>query len=106
VCYVCVLCCVVRRYYMSPEMFSNQAYDYKSDVWALGCVLYEMATLDHPFDANSLQALGAKVGREAGGEGRREAGRERRRGCGRREVARRGRRVVGDSDASCLPNPH
>ena len=29
---------VVRRYYMSPEMFSSKPYDYKSDVWALGCV--------------------------------------------------------------------
>ena len=46
---------------MSPEIFSSRAYDYKSDVWSLGCVLYEMAALDHPFDAQTLQGLGMKV---------------------------------------------
>ena len=32
-------------YYLSPEVCLNQPYTFKSDVWALGCVLYEMATL-------------------------------------------------------------
>jgi len=36
---------------MSPELFKNQQYNFKSDIWALGCVLYEMATLKHAFDA-------------------------------------------------------
>lgn len=39
-------------YYMSPEIFTNQPYNHKSDVWALGCVLYEMTTLAHAFDAS------------------------------------------------------
>lgn len=46
---------------MSPEIFKNKPYSYKSDVWALGCVLYEMATLNHAFDANSLNGLASKI---------------------------------------------
>merc|ERR1712048_123986 len=48
-------------YYMSPELVKNKPYDYKSDVWALGCVLYEMTTLKHAFDANSLNGLAGKI---------------------------------------------
>jgi serine/threonine protein kinase len=44
-------------YYMSPELVNNESYSYKSDVWALGCVLYEMATLKHAFDAGNMCAL-------------------------------------------------
>ena len=36
-------------------------YNHKSDVWALGCVLYELATLKHAFDANSLSGLAGKI---------------------------------------------
>lgn len=32
-------------YYMSPEVCQNQPYAYQSDVWALGCILYEMCAL-------------------------------------------------------------
>lgn len=46
---------------MSPEIFQNKPYSYKSDVWALGCVLYEMTTLNHAFDANSLNGLAGKI---------------------------------------------
>jgi len=30
-------------YYASPEIWNDKAYDNKSDVWSLGCVIYEMA---------------------------------------------------------------
>ena len=46
---------------MSPELFKNQAYSYKSDVWALGCVLYEMCNLRHAFDAQSINGLAVKI---------------------------------------------
>lgn len=46
---------------MSPEIFKNKPYSFKSDIWALGCVLYEMTTLNHAFDANSLNGLATKI---------------------------------------------
>ena len=48
-------------YYMSPELMEGKAYGYKSDVWALGCVLYELATLKHAFDANDMNGLVMKI---------------------------------------------
>ncbi len=48
-------------YYMSPELFGNKPYNHKSDIWALGCVLYELATLRHAFDSTSLNGLAARI---------------------------------------------
>ena len=48
-------------YYMSPELCQNQPYTYKSDVWALGCVLYELCTLKYAFSANNLLGLAYKI---------------------------------------------
>uniref|UniRef100_UPI003AB0CE9F serine/threonine-protein kinase Nek4 n=1 Tax=Centroberyx gerrardi TaxID=166262 RepID=UPI003AB0CE9F len=44
-------------YYMSPELFSNKPYNHKSDVWALGCCVYEMSTLKHAFNAKDMNSL-------------------------------------------------
>jgi NIMA (never in mitosis gene a)-related kinase len=38
-------------YYASPEVWKDKPYDFKSDIWSLGCVLYEMITLSPPFTA-------------------------------------------------------
>jgi serine/threonine protein kinase len=53
--------CIGTPYYMSPEIFKNKPYSYKSDVWALGCILYEMTTLNHAFDSTSLNGLAQKI---------------------------------------------
>eukprot|EP00794_Sanderia_malayensis_P007467 gene7467-8296_t len=48
-------------YYMSPELFSNKPYNHRSDVWALGCCVYEMATLKHAFNARNMNSLVYKI---------------------------------------------
>lgn len=53
--------CIGTPYYLSPEMCENKPYNNKSDVWALGCVLYEMVTLRHAFEANNMKTLILKI---------------------------------------------
>ena len=48
-------------YYLSPEILENKPYDSKSDIWALGVLLYEMMTFKMPFNANSLPMLSVKI---------------------------------------------
>jgi len=48
-------------YYTSPEMMLNKIYDNKVDIWALGCVLWEMMTNRQAFECNNLYALREKV---------------------------------------------
>lgn len=37
--------------YFSPELCESRPYNHKADIWALGCVLYELMTFRHPFGA-------------------------------------------------------
>eukprot|EP01062_Namystynia_karyoxenos_P058876 TRINITY_DN50328_c0_g1_i1.p1 TRINITY_DN50328_c0_g1~~TRINITY_DN50328_c0_g1_i1.p1 ORF type:complete len:541 (+),score=193.87 TRINITY_DN50328_c0_g1_i1:88-1623(+) len=48
-------------YYFSPEICQNKPYNSKSDVWALGVVLYELASLRRPFNAKGLKELMRKI---------------------------------------------
>ena len=48
-------------YYASPEVWKDKPYDNKSDIWSLGCVLYEMITLRPPFRAQNMEGLYNKV---------------------------------------------
>ena len=48
-------------YYLSPEMCEDKPYNEKSDVWALGCILYELCTYRHPFNATNHGALILKI---------------------------------------------
>jgi serine/threonine protein kinase len=51
-------------YNMSPEVCENKPYSAKSDVWALGCVLFEMCSLNHPFEGTNLLNLVWKIVKE------------------------------------------
>ena len=51
-------------YYLSPEICEDKPYNDKSDVWALGCILYELCTYRHPFNARSQGALIMKIIKE------------------------------------------
>jgi NIMA (never in mitosis gene a)-related kinase 1/4/5 len=48
-------------YYASPEVWRDDPYDFKSDIWSLGCVLYEAAALKPPFQAEDMNSLYKKV---------------------------------------------
>ena len=48
-------------YYASPEVWKDLPYDNKSDIWSLGCVLYEMIALHPPFRAKNMDELYKKV---------------------------------------------
>ena len=48
-------------YYASPEVWNDKPYDTKSDIWSMGCVLYEMTALKPPFRAKNMEGLYKKV---------------------------------------------
>ena len=44
-------------YYASPEVWRDEPYSYKSDLWSIGCVIYEMCALEPPFNGKDLDEL-------------------------------------------------
>lgn len=48
-------------YYMSPEQIHDQKYNEKSDIWSLGCIIYELCALHPPFQAQNPMALAMKI---------------------------------------------
>ena len=48
-------------YYASPEVWRDEPYNFKSDIWSLGCVIYELITLQPPFQADDMQGLFKRV---------------------------------------------
>ena len=47
--------------YISPELCEGKPYNQKSDIWALGCVVFELTTLNRAFEAQTLPALILKI---------------------------------------------
>ena len=43
--------------YMSPEVLQGKGYDWKSDVWSLGCIAYEICMLRSPFRQDDKENL-------------------------------------------------
>ncbi|KAI9137076.1 kinase-like domain-containing protein [Paraphysoderma sedebokerense] len=48
-------------FYMSPELINESTYNTKSDIWALGCLIYELCALHPPFQADSHPGLAMKI---------------------------------------------
>ncbi|XP_035172939.1 serine/threonine-protein kinase Nek11 isoform X5 [Oxyura jamaicensis] len=48
-------------YYMSPEALKHQGYNTKSDIWSLGCILYEMCCMDHAFSGHNFLSVVLKI---------------------------------------------
>ncbi|XP_023681561.2 serine/threonine-protein kinase Nek11 isoform X2 [Paramormyrops kingsleyae] len=48
-------------FYMSPEVLSHHGYNSKSDIWSLGCVLYEMCSLERAFKGHSFLSVVMKI---------------------------------------------
>ena len=44
-------------YYASPEVWNDAPYSYKSDLWSIGCVIYELCALRPPFQGKDLDEL-------------------------------------------------
>jgi NIMA (never in mitosis gene a)-related kinase len=47
--------------YLAPERVRNKPYDLKVDIWALGCVLYQLASFHSPFNGDNLVSLGNDI---------------------------------------------
>jgi NIMA (never in mitosis gene a)-related kinase len=48
-------------YFMCPEQCDSKKYNNKCDIWALGCILYELLTLEKPFVAQNITLLNYKI---------------------------------------------
>ncbi|KAJ8391513.1 hypothetical protein AAFF_G00088350 [Aldrovandia affinis] len=48
-------------YYMSPEQMNRSSYNEKSDIWSLGCMVYELCALSPPFTAYNQKELAEKI---------------------------------------------
>merc|ERR1719181_2586151 len=59
----CAQTTIGTPYYLSPEICQERPYSWASDMWSLGCVLYECCCLKVPFDASNLRQLIDKITR-------------------------------------------
>ena len=47
--------------YAAPEIWNDKGYSFKSDIWSLGCILYEMCTLHLPFGERNIKDIYCKI---------------------------------------------
>jgi NIMA (never in mitosis gene a)-related kinase len=59
--YDCAKTAIGTPYYLSPEICQERPYNQKSDIWSIGCMLYEMTSLKHAFDAKNIKGLVLKI---------------------------------------------
>ena len=52
---------MISMLYMAPEIFNEEKYDNKVDIWALGCIIYELCTLNYCFENKSMNDLLRKI---------------------------------------------
>ncbi len=48
-------------YYASPEIWNDKPYNFKTDIWSLGCILYEICTLKPPFIGKNFEDVYNKI---------------------------------------------
>jgi NIMA (never in mitosis gene a)-related kinase len=48
-------------YYLSPEIVQSNTYDFKTDMWSMGVLLYEMCMLKPPFNGENLHTLAIQI---------------------------------------------
>ena len=48
-------------YFMSPEINSNKPYTSQTDIWSLGCILYEMCKLERVFDGDGIKDIQMRI---------------------------------------------
>jgi len=61
----CTIACARTQigtpYYLSPEVCQEKPYAWPSDIWAMGCILYELCAMKVPFDAPNISSLVQKI---------------------------------------------
>jgi len=48
-------------FYLSPELIKNSPYNFKSDIWSLGVILYELCALQPPFNGSNIHMLAMQI---------------------------------------------
>lgn len=51
-------------FFLSPEICNGEKYNYKTDIWMVGCVIYELCTLKKPFTGDNLLILMTNIVKE------------------------------------------
>lgn len=55
------LCDLSKFFYFCQELVNNMSYNEKSDIWSMGCMLYELCSLHPPFTASNQSELNKKI---------------------------------------------